>query len=110
MSRVVPLRWMPGCRMERIITHWTAGSHRASTLDRERYPILFEQDGRLVRGDHSIADNENTADGDYAGHTRMVNSRAIGVAVCCMADAFESPFRPGPAPMTSNQYEVLAIV
>ena len=27
--------WMPNCAMKRVICHWTAGSHKASALDRE---------------------------------------------------------------------------
>lgn len=108
MPRLVPPEWMPDCRMERVITHWTAGTHHASAGDREHYHLLIEADGHLVRGDYSIADNASTADDDYAGHTRMMNTGSIGVAVCAMAGAMQRPFRAGRYPMTAVQYEVMA--
>lgn len=71
--------------MRRIVCHWTAGSHKASALDRTHYHILIEDDGNLVRGTHPISDNVSTADGNYAAHTRRLNTGSIGVSVCCMA-------------------------
>jgi N-acetylmuramoyl-L-alanine amidase len=109
MSRIVPEDWMPDCQMDRIITHWTAGGHHASTIDREHYHIIVEADGRLVRGDHSIADNVRTSDNDYAAHTRGLNTRSIGISVCSMLGAVQNPFRAGAAPMTREQYEAMAI-
>jgi len=109
MSRIVPDAWMSDCKMERVIVHWTAGSHDASTLDEEHYHILVEGDGHLVRGEHTIQDNVDTSN-DYAAHTRGCNTRSIGVAVCCMGGAIEQPFHAGKFPMTKVQYEVLATV
>jgi hypothetical protein len=110
MPRIVPESWMPECSMRRIILHWTAGGHRANTIDREHYHLLIEGDGRILRGDHSIADNVRTGDDDYAAHTLNCNGRAVGVAACCMRESMERPFRPGPSPMTLTQYEVMAVV
>jgi hypothetical protein len=110
MPRIVPAGWMPRSPMKRIITHWTAGAYEASDNDQEHYHILVEGDGSLVRGEHSIPDNVNTGDGDYAAHTRGCNTGSIGVAVCCMAGAIQSPFRPGRFPMRPEQYDVLATV
>jgi hypothetical protein len=107
---VVPPEWMPNCTMKRIICHWTAGGYRAGDHDRECYHILVEGDGRLVRGDHSIDDNVSTGDDDYAAHTLGCNTQSIGISVCCMANAEESPFKTGPCPMTREQWEVLAQV
>ncbi len=53
----------------------------------------------MVRGDHTIADNVNTADDDYAAHTRSCNA---GVSLACMAGAVESPFHAGKFPMTET--------
>ena len=72
--------WMPKCKMDRIILHWTAGAYTASSIDKQHYHILVEGDGGLVRGDHTIDDNVNTKDDDYAAHTRGANTRAIGVS------------------------------
>lgn len=109
MGRIIPDHWMPECRMARVITHWTAGAYHASETDREHYHILIEGDGRLVRGDASIRDNLSTADGDYAAHTRRLNTGSIGVTVCCMGGAMRAPFRPGSFPMRREQYEAMAL-
>lgn len=58
----------------------------------------------MVRGDHTIADNVNTADGDYAAHTRGCNTSSIGVSMACMAGAVESHFNAGKFPMTETQW------
>lgn len=103
-----PTDWLPAARMSRVIVHWTAGSHRASGLDRSHYHILIEGDGKLVRGIPSIALNDagGTKKG-YAAHTLNCNTGSIGVALCCMAGAIETPFKPGSAPMTRTQWEAL---
>lgn len=110
MKTLVPADWMPPCRMKAIVAHWTAGAHKASAVDREHYHILIEADGKLVRGDHEISDNVSTADDDYAAHTRHFNTNTIGIAVCCMADANEKPFRAGKFPMTEFQWATMAHV
>ena len=109
-AALIPNQWMPNCVMQRIICHWTAGAYKASEHDRAAYHILIEKDGTLVRGNHSIADNVSTADNVYARHTKGCNSGSIGITVCCMADAHEAPFRPGPSPMTREQWDLLARV
>ncbi len=109
-SRIVPESWMPTCGMKRVITHWTAGGHHASSNDKEHYHILIEADGQLVRGDHTIADNVSTGDGDYAAHTKGCNTGSIGVSLCCMLNAMEHPLKPGPFPMTQKQWETMVIV
>jgi N-acetyl-anhydromuramyl-L-alanine amidase AmpD len=106
----VPAEWMPDCKMDRIICHWTAGPYTASDHDQECYHILIEGNGKLVRGEHTIDDNVNTGDDDYAAHTRRCNTGSIGISVCCMANANEAPFRAGPCPMTRQQWEFLAQV
>ena len=107
---VVPDSWMQPCRMKALVAHWTAGGHRASDHDKECYHVLIEGDGRLIKGDHDISDNVNTADDDYAAHTRSFNTNVIGVSMACMLDAKESPFNAGPFPMTKTQYEKMILV
>jgi hypothetical protein len=104
---MIPAKWMPVCNMKRVVAHWSAGAHKASGADREHYHIIFEGDGTPVRGDHSIDDNVNTADDDYAAHTRGCNTGAIGVSLACMAGAVESPFNPGKFPMTRKQWDAM---
>jgi len=43
-------------------------------LTRPLITSLIEDDGNLVRGAHSIADNVSTTDGRYAAHTRGCNT------------------------------------
>lgn len=109
-AALIPDDWMPECQMKRIICHWTAGEYTASKHDRECYHILIGKDGRLIRGDFSIKDNVSTADNVYAKHTKDCNTGSIGISVCCMADAVERPFNGGAAPMTPEQWDLLARV
>ena len=104
---IVPADWMPAARIERIIFHWTAGNHKASGLDRAHYHILIEGDGKLVRGTPSIAANGIGGTGPRASHTLNLNTGSIGVSLCCMAGAVESPFNAGKAPMTAVQWATL---
>jgi hypothetical protein len=106
-SRAVPFEWMPWAHMQRIIVHWTAGGPKASADDREHYHLLLEDDATLVRGTKSILDNVSAADGVYAGHTLGCNTQSIGVSLCGMRAAVESPFRAGTAPITRAQWDAL---
>lgn len=113
MTRIVtvPADWMPDARLERIIVHWTAGQHRASLLDREHYHLLIEGDGTLVRGVPTIDRNGlPKAKAGYAAHTLNCNTGSIGVSLCCMGGAVESPFKAGAWPMTRAQWEKLPLV
>ncbi|MBN9084314.1 MAG: N-acetylmuramoyl-L-alanine amidase [Rhizobiales bacterium 62-17] len=106
--RVVPTEWMPDAIMKRIIVHWTAGAYKASALDKSHYHVLIEDDGQLVHGKPSIALNDaRGAKAGYAAHTLNCNTGSIGVSLCCMAGAIESPFKAGTAPMTRAQWEKL---
>lgn len=107
---IVLSSWMPNCSMKHVILHWTAGKHKASSDDLAYYHILIEDDGNLVRGTHSIKDNVSTGDNIYAAHTSGFNTGSIGVSVCCMWEAIESPFDPGAFPMTQQQWETMAQV
>lgn len=104
---IVPADWMPAAKMQRIIVHWTAGAHKASGLDRSHYHILIEADGKLVRGIPSIDLNQAPARKGYAAHTLNCNSGSIGVSLCCMAGAVESPFTAGRYPLMPRQWEML---
>lgn len=106
----VPLDWMPWARMQRIVVHWTAGAHSAGALDRSHYHILVEGSGKVVRGQPTIDLNEGPAKPGYAAHTLNCNSGSIGVSLCCMAGAVESPFSAGSSPMTRAQWEALPCV
>jgi len=92
--------------MKRIVWHWTAGGNKANATDKKHYHIIIEGDGRIVRGDYAISDNESIS-GGYAAHTRNCNTGAIGVALAGMRQAKERPFSAGPSPLTGTQIEVL---
>lgn len=108
-TRIVPAAWMPAASMQRIIAHWTGGNHTPNGLDRAHYHVLIQGDGTLVRGTPSILANQNPVKTGYAAHTWNCNGGSIGISACCMADAAESPFNPGSAPMTRAQWDVLAL-
>ncbi len=107
LGKTLPDTWKPPANMKRIILHWTAGGHKASGLDRHHYHIVVEGDGNLVLGKFSIKANENPVRGGYAAHTRGTNSGSIGISVCSMRGAKESPFDPGPSPMTQVQWDTM---
>lgn len=107
---IVQKAWMPNCSMKQVILHWTAVGHKASSNDLSHYHILIEDDGKLLKGTHSIQDNVSTADNIYAAHTALFNTGSIGVAVCCMEGAIEKPFKAGKFPMTQTQWETMAQV
>jgi len=99
---------MPDATPRRIICHWTAGGYRASSTDRKHYHFMIEDDGKIVEGIHSIADNDSTADRKYAAHTLRCNTGSIGLSVCCMGGATRT--NPGRFPMTELQWRRMAEV
>ncbi|MBX3120242.1 MAG: N-acetylmuramoyl-L-alanine amidase [Fimbriimonadaceae bacterium] len=109
MAHLKP-EWLQDCKMSRVIAHWTAGAHKASSLDKAHYHFIVEEDGKVIKGDHDVKDNVNTGDGDYAAHTKGTNTGSIGVSVACMAGARQSPFSAGSFPMTRTQWLVMAEV
>lgn len=101
----VPNEWMPDAPMKRIHVHWTAGGHSANSKDIASYHILVEGSGQVVRGTNSIAANAPGSKIKRANHTLNANTGAIGVSMCCMAGAVESPFSAGRYPMTRAQWD-----
>lgn len=110
MAVTVPKTWMPAAAMRRIHVHWTAGGHRANATDRGAYHVLIEGDGKLVRGDKSIAANAPGSGMSPASHTLGANTGAIGVSMCGMVGSRERPFNPGPAPLTEVQWQAMVAV
>lgn len=96
--------------LQRIIVHWTGGTNRASNHDKECYHFLIQGDGTVVHGVFTPEDNLKTGDGKYAAHTLKSNTGSIGVAVCGMLGAVESPFDAGKFPITALQWGVLVNV
>lgn len=107
---LVPMSWMPWAQMKGIIWHWTAGTHKANAVDKKPYHIIIEGDGKLIRGDYSIKDNEPPAKADRAHHTLNCNTGYIGTSMAGMKDAKESPFSAGPYPITLVQWQTMSKV
>jgi hypothetical protein len=107
-TAMVPAGWMPAAKMARVIVHWTAGTYTPSSLDRGHYHVLVNGDGMLVRGTPSIVVNGlPKARPGYAAHTRNCNTGSIGIAICAMAGAVESPFDAGRYPVRLEQWSAL---
>lgn len=107
MTPVLPSSWLPPVPMKRIIFHWTAGTYIPSKNDRSHYHVLIDGNGDPVRGIPSIALNSGALHSGYAAHTLNCNTDSIGISVCSMGLAVESPFNPGPWPLKEIQWEAL---
>ena len=94
--------------MERIIIHWTGGAARANATDLMAYHFCVEADGTVVEGVRNPEANLDVSDGQYAAHTRALNTGSIGVAMCGMHGAREAPFNSGPYPLTETQIAATA--
>lgn len=73
--------------MYRIVNHHTGGRYTPNATDRKHYHNLIDGDGAIHAGDHPIAANapgRKLVAGQYAGHTAMLNTGAIGNSVCSM--------------------------
>ena len=110
VAGLVPVEWMPFCKMDRVIVHWTAGANTASKTDRDHYHLLIEGDGKVVRGVPPITANAAPVKPGYAAHTLNCNTGSIGISLCGMAGAKEAPFSAGKSPITETQWETLKTV
>lgn len=93
--------------MKRIIFHWSAGTYEFSKLDAEHYHFGVDGEGVVHSGKHKPEDNANTADGNYAAHTLNCNKDSIGVALCAMGNATQSPLNFGKWPIKKGQWDTL---
>lgn len=101
MSRVLPLEWLPaGANVARVVLHWTAGRWTPSLLDRAHYHLLLDGAGKPRRGIRPV--------GAKLPHTRGLNTGSVGLALCGMAGARQSPFDPGPWPIHERQWRLAA--
>lgn len=87
----------------RIIIHWTAGGARASVIDKQHYHFLVQQNLQIVAGNLPPEANISASDGQYAAHTKGMNTGSIGVSLCGMANAQPTPLEWGPSPITAPQ-------
>jgi N-acetylmuramoyl-L-alanine amidase-like protein len=107
---VLAKAWLSRASMQRIIVHWTAGTHTPTEFDRQHYHVLIDGRGKVVRGIPSIAANAKGGKGQRASHTLNCNTGSIGVSLCCMGGAEEVPFNPGKWPLTRAQWDALPAV
>ena len=92
--------------MKRIHLHWTAGTHKANSVDLAAYHFVIEGDGTVIKGKFPVSANAlgvPLVAGKYAAHTASANGGAIGVSLAAMHGATESPFNPGKYPITMAQ-------
>lgn len=95
--------------MERLIIHWSAGTHTVSALDRQHYHYIIDGAGAVHRGDHPVSSNAGPlVAGRYAAHTLNANTGSIGIALAAMVGAVERPFNAGRYPITPAQVDALA--
>jgi len=107
--------WLPEIKFPKrkphaIVVHWTGGASTCSELDKEHYHFIVEGDGDVIKGDCSIRDNCRPMSKNYAAHALNFNGGAIGVSLCGMAGAKESPFNPGKYPINERQWDIAARV
>lgn len=76
--------------MNRITWHHTGGGYMPNATDLGAYHRLIDGDGNLHSGRHSIdasAPGRRLVAGQYAAHTRGLNTGNIGLSLCAMAGA-----------------------
>jgi len=94
--------------MKRIIMHWTAGSYTPNSVDKKAYHYLIDGAGNVHNGVFPVSANDKQVSGsNYAAHTYNCNSYSVGVSVCAMHGAVESPFNKGTYPITAAQEAAL---
>lgn len=89
--------------MKRLVIHWTAGGPRPSPYEKTRYHFLIDQDGERHEGDMPPEANKSPLGAGYVRHAGGFNSDSIGISLCGMLNATESPFNAGPYPITAEQ-------
>lgn len=102
----IPDDWLDG-NPDGMVIHWTGGTYTPNADDLQAYHILIDGEGLPQRGVHRISANDSTRDRVYAAHTRGLNTRRIGVALCAMNGAREHPFDPGQFPIRAAQWQGL---
>lgn len=90
----------------RIIVHWTAGPAQSRADEALHYHAILNQDLTVTPGVYTLADNYSIPAGKtkYAAHTKGSNTCAFGYSLAGMRGAKQSPFEPGPDPITEAQW------
>lgn len=92
--------------MKRIIMHWTAGDYFPDSGEEKHYNAILGGDLKWRPG-VSILEQVDISDGVYAAHTRGLNTKSIGLSMCCAAGAQEKPIGAvwGKYPPTKPMYD-----
>lgn len=62
----------------KLFLHWDAGVGTVNPTNKEHYHFMVDKNAVIYQGNHTIEDNDNCKDGDYAQHTAGMNSNNIG--------------------------------
>lgn len=105
-SILLPSNILVKALTKRVHLHWTAGPAQARADEAMHYHAILNQDLTVLKGLYSPADNDSIPAGKtaYAAHTRGANTRAFGYSLAGMRGARQSPFDPGPNPITEAQW------
>lgn len=103
-SHLMPYKFLIPAKVTGIHVHWTAGPAQARLDEADHYHAILNQDLTLLKGRYSPKDNEDTLDKIYAAHTLGANRFRYGYSLAGMRGAQQSPFNPGPDPITEAQW------
>lgn len=95
--------------MNRIITHWTAGSYHPNYVDFEHYHFLITGEGLRVIGNYEPEDNLDCKDGKYAAGAEGGNTGTIHIALCGMY-GYKSSKDFGEFPINQKQFEEMCLL
>lgn len=99
---------LPPGALSAVVLHWTGGNNSCSALDRLHYHFAVDGAPKVHRGIFTVRSNARPfrCSTGYAAHALNFNAGAVGIALCGMAGAQESPFRIGTAPINEAQWEI----
>jgi hypothetical protein len=109
MKRLLSPDWLPvvaAGALSAIVVHWTGGNRKCSLLDRTHYHFIIDGDCKIFKGLFSVLSNARPFKRrtGYAAHALNFNAGSIGVSLCGMAGAKESPFQAGAYPITQEMW------
>lgn len=91
--------------LSRLILHWTAGSYVVNDDILQHYHFAVDGSGTVHAGIFKPEDNIKLVGDQYAAHTYHCNTGSIGISVCAMGGAVQSPFNVGKYPIKIEQQD-----
>lgn len=103
---LLPKSILVKAKCKRVHLHWTAGPAQSRPDEALHYHAILNQDLSVSKGVCTIMDNYEIPPGktNYAAHTKGANTQAFGYSLAGMRQAKQSPFDPGPDPITEIQW------